>query len=299
MDHQQQNPPDPDDCEQQRIIKVSHAEGDVLYDLCINAWREDLGSGNKISNINVLPRPPRDDADTKYVHVRFVCERESQEYTCTGKFKYHDLYLIGIQNRKGDWFDLSESGVDFGTSTPLPVGITYGDLLTASEMSSLDITPKSGVAIRDAITFISKLDKDTNLNEKKQLIASSLLTLILVFCEAARFNSIKRHVREKWFAEGDCILGHEDLWMQSVVHNWKNMSLLLIEDDKNGGRTREDLNQKVVNYQIKVGRDNFLTSVEDVVREIGIIKQKKPKKRGKKTRHRVKSSRAGESSRVG
>ncbi|KAL3632772.1 hypothetical protein CASFOL_025756 [Castilleja foliolosa] len=217
--------------------KLTHdvlPRGSNNYKAFINNWREELSDKNKIGDVHVLPTPPDNEQLSRFIHVKYTCYSKGEKHKCVGKFKRQDLYFVGVRNGLGkQWFSLEGSEIDIGNSESIGLNVSHGSLVGGC-YRSLDEVVTNQNELVNAIIFFSTLTKEKLIGLKNQA-ARHCLVLIIMYCEAARSNSIRDDVAENWsghdmFEKKKLIMDDDPgTWKTSIIHHWMKMSDLCEE----------------------------------------------------------------------
>ncbi|KAM0908677.1 hypothetical protein ACQ4PT_015302 [Festuca glaucescens] len=137
----------------------------------------------------------------------------------------HDLSLTGFTNGRGDWHAFPGQEHLFATSTPLPFGDSYEELIGG--LANLPDVPLGREAMQHAAQVMSAYDPATTTDH--QPLKRALASLKVMISEAQRLQPIHETVDSGW--ESGARVNPEHL---PYIEHWDTMSYEIIRADRTG-----------------------------------------------------------------
>ncbi|KAM0900387.1 hypothetical protein ACQ4PT_020651 [Festuca glaucescens] len=137
----------------------------------------------------------------------------------------HDLSLPGFTNGRGDWHAFPGHEHLFATSTPLPFGDSYEELIGG--LVNLPDVPLGRDAMQHAARVMSAYDPATTADH--QPLKRALASLKVMLSEAQRLQPIHETVSSGW--ESGARVKAEHL---PYIEHWDTMSYEIIRANRTG-----------------------------------------------------------------
>ncbi|KAF7003840.1 hypothetical protein CFC21_019121 [Triticum aestivum] len=142
-------------------------------------------------------------------------------------FQTHDVSLAGFTNGGGDWQAFPGLAHLFPTSTPLPFGSGYDDLIGG--LANLPGVPLGRQAMADAARVLSAYDPSAAAVADVEPVKRALAALKVMLVEAQRLQPIHETVVRGWESESHVAAEH-----LPYIDHWDTMSYEIIRANRTG-----------------------------------------------------------------
>uniref|UniRef100_A0ACD5XTN1 Uncharacterized protein n=1 Tax=Avena sativa TaxID=4498 RepID=A0ACD5XTN1_AVESA len=139
----------------------------------------------------------------------------------------HDLSLPGFTNGRGDWQAFPGHEHLFATSTPLPFGNSYDDLIGG--LANLPDVPLGRDAMQQAARVLSAYDPATTTDHRP--LKRALASLKVMLSEVHRLQPIQETVSKGWLTGARVKPEH-----LPYIDHWDTMFYEIIRTNRTGGK---------------------------------------------------------------